>query len=369
LQRQQDKKKPQPQSRPREVELIGKTQRRFSLRFDLPATYSEAASLLFLDGKVPEGLAIAPSGGAGYSDRWNLMWSGDITAAAPHFSLALARVLGDVVLTSTLALTPEETAAHKRELEKALKYRLDFLGMTVGEAFDRLEPGGHEINGYFVFVGRDPNFPRGTVLEWVRVSKNNETFNGDMRFYLLEQGLSLDQSIWAFTKQWQEIAIKILLEYVNVLAGAAGTGGRAPPAGTEGGVRGARAFEREGQTAAVPKRLRLPQSLGAAANIEVISKIKNSSFAVREAKALSQAAQKDVDSLIAQLIKGNANPGMGTRALSNGFYELRGRHAGRVIIKELSHGKFDIVGKFQAHVRGDTENSALIERLIQDYRR
>lgn len=61
------------------------------------------------------------------------------------------------------------------------------------------------------------------------------------------------------------------------------------------------------------------------------------------------------------------NPGIGTRALGNGFYELRGANAGRVIVKQTSAGSFDIVGKFQGHVRGDAANSSIIQRFISDY--
>ncbi len=74
-----------------------------------------------------------------------------------------------------------------------------------------------------------------------------------------------------------------------------------------------------------------------------------------------------VDNLLSALREGNINPGIGTRGLGKGFYELRGANAGRVIVKQAQPGTFDIVGKFQGHVRGDAANSAIIERLINDY--
>jgi RHS repeat-associated protein len=110
--------------------------------------------------------------------------------------------------------------------------------------------------------------------------------------------------------------------------------------------------------------LRLPQSVGASVNITTRSLIKDSPFATRLAQKLSQGAQRDVDSLLSALRAGNANPGIGTRALGNGFFELRGRNAGRVIIKQTSSGAFDIIGKFQGHARGDAANSAIIQRFI-----
>ena len=82
---------------------------------------------------------------------------------------------------------------------------------------------------------------------------------------------------------------------------------------------------------------------------------------------MSGAAQRDVDNLLGQLRAGNANPGIGTRSLSDGFFELRGKNAGRVIVKQTSSGTFDVVGKFQGHVRGDAANSATIQRLISDF--
>ena len=113
--------------------------------------------------------------------------------------------------------------------------------------------------------------------------------------------------------------------------------------------------------------LRLPQSVGAKAVINVRSQIGKSTYAIRQAKNLSQAAQGDVDNLVAQLSNGNANPGIGTRALGNGFFELRGANAGRVIIKRIDDHTFDIVGKFQGHRLGDAGNSNVIQRLMDDY--
>jgi RHS repeat-associated protein len=131
-------------------------------------------------------------------------------------------------------------------------------------------------------------------------------------------------------------------------------GGGTKQAATAGAARAARAAPRIGR------------SVGAAADITVNSALKNSPFAVRQAKALSQTAQRDVDSLLGAFRAGNTNPGIGTRNLGGGFYELRGANAGRVILHQGSANQFTIVGKFQAHVRGDTANSAIIQRLIKE---
>lgn len=58
------------------------------------------------------------------------------------------------------------------------------------------------------------------------------------------------------------------------------------------------------------------------------------------------------------------NVGIGSRNLGNGFYELRGADAARVIIQRVGPKSFDIVGKFQGHARGDSANSAIIQKLI-----
>lgn len=113
--------------------------------------------------------------------------------------------------------------------------------------------------------------------------------------------------------------------------------------------------------------LRLPRSVGAAAKVEVRSQIRQSTFAVRQAQAMSEQAQREVDTMLAQLAAGNENPGMGARPLGHGFSELRGLNGGRVIVRRVDAGAFDVVGKFQGHVRGDAANSQTIQRLIGDY--
>jgi hypothetical protein len=82
---------------------------------------------------------------------------------------------------------------------------------------------------------------------------------------------------------------------------------------------------------------------------------------------MSEQAQADVDHLLGELQKGNDRAGVGTRPLGGGFYELRGRNGGRVIVKAESAGSYVIVGKFQGHVRGDAANSEIINRLKGDY--
>jgi hypothetical protein len=82
---------------------------------------------------------------------------------------------------------------------------------------------------------------------------------------------------------------------------------------------------------------------------------------------LSKEAQNDVDMLVRKLMDGVLDAGLGKRALKGGFLELRGTHAGRVIVKQTGPASFDIVGKFQAHALGDAANSTVIKKLISGY--
>jgi len=114
----------------------------------------------------------------------------------------------------------------------------------------------------------------------------------------------------------------------------------------------------------------LPRSLGAAAaEVRVTSKIRDP-FAVRHADKIEGVVQRDVDSLVAALRAGNTNPGIGTRRLSGfkGFFELRGRNRGRVIVYEVQPGEFIIAGKFAGHSKGDAANSDIIRRIVQGFK-
>ncbi len=115
--------------------------------------------------------------------------------------------------------------------------------------------------------------------------------------------------------------------------------------------------------------LTLPSSVGAqAAPVTITSAIKNSPYAIKLANGLKGTpAQNDVDNLVAQILKGNLNPGLGTKHIKGKYFEFRGRNAGRVIVKQTSPSRYEIVGKFQGHARGDTENSKIIYKLITEH--
>jgi hypothetical protein len=110
------------------------------------------------------------------------------------------------------------------------------------------------------------------------------------------------------------------------------------------------------------------RSVGASAKITVDSAIKESRYAVKLAEEMGEGAQRDVNHLIDALRNGNTNPGMGTKALGNGFFELRGGNAGRVIIYQHDAGHFTIVGKFQGHTLGRQGHQQILDRLMSESR-
>ena len=131
--------------------------------------------------------------------------------------------------------------------------------------------------------------------------------------------------------------------------------GRGPEPGRPGAREGARS-DAEGNRQQRP-----------AVN-EIASRIGDSQYAVRLAKNMSPQAQRDVDHLVGELRAGNIDrAGIGSRAAGHGFTEMRGPDGGRVIIRKTGERSYDIVGKFQAHARGDRVDGQVINRLIAGY--
>ena len=87
------------------------------------------------------------------------------------------------------------------------------------------------------------------------------------------------------------------------------------------------------------------------------------------AEGLSDQAQRDVNNVLNEFVKGNDNPGLGKRSLRDGYFELRGRNNGRVILKQTGPNQYDIVGKFEAHTAGADKDTRLIQRLKDEYER
>ncbi len=74
------------------------------------------------------------------------------------------------------------------------------------------------------------------------------------------------------------------------------------------------------------------------------SSIKKSNSLVKEANKLNGSAQREINSLIESFMKGNMNPGIGTKHLTGDIYYLRGRGGARVFYRMVD-GTMDILGK------------------------
>jgi len=85
---------------------------------------------------------------------------------------------------------------------------------------------------------------------------------------------------------------------------------------------------------------------GGVQNKVIRSRVSKDSLLLRVAQDVGrrQAISRDINHLIAELNKGNTTPGLGTKTVSNGIYELRGRNGGRVYYREIEKGKYEILG-------------------------
>ena len=81
-------------------------------------------------------------------------------------------------------------------------------------------------------------------------------------------------------------------------------------------------------------------------NMVVSSRVKEDNFLLKEAEKLGkkEAISRDINHLIEQLNKGNTNPGLGTKSICRGIYELRGRNGGRVYYREIGKDQYEILG-------------------------
>jgi putative component of toxin-antitoxin plasmid stabilization module len=86
--------------------------------------------------------------------------------------------------------------------------------------------------------------------------------------------------------------------------------------------------------------------VGGIENKILSSKVKEDPLLLRIAENIGkkESIKRDINHLIAELNKGNTNPGIGTKTISKGLYELRGRNEGRVYYREIQKGKYEILG-------------------------
>jgi hypothetical protein len=76
----------------------------------------------------------------------------------------------------------------------------------------------------------------------------------------------------------------------------------------------------------------------------IISRIKESPKLIREAQKLTGIHQREINTLTQELMKGNLNPGIGSKSLGQGISYARSRNGARLFFRELN-GKIEILGK------------------------
>jgi len=76
---------------------------------------------------------------------------------------------------------------------------------------------------------------------------------------------------------------------------------------------------------------------------KITSSIKDHSALVKYAEKAGKSVQRELDHLVTQLLKGNMNPGKGTKYLFNGIYEAR--HKGARLYFRMVNDAIDIIAK------------------------
>jgi Holliday junction resolvase-like predicted endonuclease len=219
----------------------------------------EVAKYLFVSGVVPPEFTVAPtrSGDGEPSLRWTVTWTGSLS----DHSSKLTSVGQDLRMRVVQGgdLTPDEAASEQafrqaenaRRIEQNTTY-LRSLGMTAGEALKKMSPGAYVAapgagifrllpvapnekfptdtgwlrkfvnGGYFVWIGKAGD---SMTMEMTPVSTNT-AFQRDVSWYL-RNGDSLYEAEAKFTKQWDEISMRVLSTFALLLTTAPGVGGRA----------------------------------------------------------------------------------------------------------------------------------------------
>ena len=180
----------------------------FILVFPKAMDRPSVVKLLFLDGKLPAAFRLEQDPQS-KGTRWLLylppgMGAFD-TAYTRNYTKKLGDAIAQAVMDNVVSLTPEESdAARERERlhnEAVSKIYVSFLGMTVGQAMKTYPDGWFEKNGYFVWIGLTSDRTRS--LQAVEVSKTNEIFNRDMRYYLTK-GMSIADAQRTFSDSWDQ---------------------------------------------------------------------------------------------------------------------------------------------------------------------
>lgn len=140
------------------------------------------------------------------------------------------------------------------------------------------------------------------------------------------------------------------------------------------GVAQGLAMEGSISTAAMARKIRAAVLRGGKAPAattpkELVDRVGETSYAKKLSQSMSEQARRDVQGLKKQLAAGSSQPGIGMQRLGKDIFEFRGRNGGRIIALKSGEKRFEIIGEFQGHKRGDASNSRIIRNLINDYRK
>ena len=100
---------------------------------------------------------------------------------------------------------------------------------------------------------------------------------------------------------------------------------------------------------------------GSAPGLRVIGRMKEHDRLRRAAENLGEAMQREADDLIEHYLRGNTNPGIGTKHLAGDIFYLRGRNGARVFYRENAEGYMEILAKT------DKGEEASVIKAVQAY--
>jgi RHS repeat-associated protein len=106
------------------------------------------------------------------------------------------------------------------------------------------------------------------------------------------------------------------------------------------------------------------------AGIRIFDQISSSPNTQRLKDGLSREMQISCQKIVDALFGGKDVMHAGNMVsnnLKNGFYELRNRDLGRVIVRYIGNNQYELVAEFEAHKRGDKAYGEMIQKILDDY--
>lgn len=208
------------------VELDHGHEGRYRIYFQEPHSRDEVLALLFVDGVLPDGYALEDNGIDLLGWGWKLRITGN-SISLDTFS-QLTSTFQQQLRVGVLALTPDESADHRRRVEAFKDSRPAFLGgKSVREAFAECpDKASGETGcwgkraGVLYYIGFQAG-DRGRVLQW-RDLPQSSTIVRDIEYWL-RRGDSLHDAETKVRQQWAELKVKLILGFVNSLSAVPGT--------------------------------------------------------------------------------------------------------------------------------------------------